>query len=181
MRVTIVGTGNMARGVATRALAGGHRTRAQLAAELEAAGRPSSGLGFTLLVMLAELERVAISGANVGKQRTYAAFDERVRATALWYPTGLHDGKLGKDPDAGSLGRAAEIRGEMLLIFGTEDPHTPADGRSVIKRGLEDAGVSVHWGLYEAEHAFGRDIGPRYDPQATDAAFAETVGLLQTA
>jgi carboxymethylenebutenolidase len=107
-----------------------------------------------------------------------AAFDPRVRATALWYPTGLHDGKLGKDADAGSLARASEIRGEMLLIFGTSDPHTPAEGRDAIKHGLEDAGVSFRWSLYDAEHAFGRDIGPRYDPQATDEAFAETVAVL---
>ena len=109
-----------------------------------------------------------------------AAFDPRVRATALWYPTGLHDGKLGRDADAGSLGRASEIRGEMLLIFGINDPHTPADGRAVIKRGLEQAGVDFRWRLYDAEHAFGRDIGPRYDPEACDAAFAETVALLKT-
>ena len=63
-------------------LAGGHRTRAELSAALEAGGMPLAGLGFTYLLMLAELERVAISGANVGKQRTYAAFDERVPASA---------------------------------------------------------------------------------------------------
>jgi carboxymethylenebutenolidase len=108
-----------------------------------------------------------------------AAFDPRVRATALWYPTGLHDGKLGKDADAGSLGRASEIRGTIQLIFGTNDPHTPQDGRAVIKRGLEAAGVDFHWRLFDAEHAFGRDVGPRYDPEATDAAFAETVAVLR--
>jgi carboxymethylenebutenolidase len=108
-----------------------------------------------------------------------AAFDPRVRATALWYPTGLHDGRLGREPDAGSLRRASEIRGQMLLIFGTSDPHTPEEGRAVIKRGLEEAGVDFRWRLYDAEHAFGRDVGPRYDPEATDAAFAETVAVLK--
>ncbi|KRC61725.1 hypothetical protein ASE14_12930 [Agromyces sp. Root81] len=68
--------------VIAASLAGGHRTRAELAAALDAAGHPSAGLGFTYLLMLAELERVAISGANDGKQRTYAAFDERVPASA---------------------------------------------------------------------------------------------------
>ena len=29
------------------------------------------------------------------------------------------------------------------------------------------------------EHAFGRDIGPRFDPHATDRAFAETVAFFQ--
>ncbi|HET8780399.1 MAG TPA: crosslink repair DNA glycosylase YcaQ family protein [Agromyces sp.] len=65
-----------------RSLAGGHRTRAELAAALEAGGLPLNGLAFNYALMLAELERVAISGANVGKQRTYAAFDERVPAAA---------------------------------------------------------------------------------------------------
>ena len=107
-----------------------------------------------------------------------AAFDARVRATALWYPTGLHDGRLGKEADAQSLAHAADISGELLLIFGADDPHTPAEGRAVIKRGLQAAGVTFGWSVYQAEHAFGRDVGARYDPVATDAAFAETVALL---
>jgi carboxymethylenebutenolidase len=108
-----------------------------------------------------------------------AAFDPRVRATACWYPTGLHDGKLGADPDAGSLARAHEIKGDLLLIFGTRDPHTPPAGRDVIRRGLE--GTRVTWLEYDAEHAFGRDVGPRYDPEVTDEAFAQTVAHFRRA
>jgi carboxymethylenebutenolidase len=104
-----------------------------------------------------------------------AAFDPRVRATACWYPTGLHDGALGKDPDAGSLERAAEVQGHLLMIFGTRDPHTPEAGRERIRAGLERAAVRFTWSEYDAEHAFGRDVGDRYDPEATDSAFAETV------
>jgi carboxymethylenebutenolidase len=107
-----------------------------------------------------------------------AAFDARVRATVCWYPTGLHDGKLGKDP-TDSLDRAGEIGGEILLIFGTADPHTPADGRSVIRDGMEASGARFSWSEYEAEHAFGRDIGPRFDPEVTDQAFAETVAFFR--
>jgi carboxymethylenebutenolidase len=104
-----------------------------------------------------------------------------VRATACWYPTGLHDGKLGADPDAGSLARAAEIDGELLMIFGTRDPHTPEDGRETVRRALEASGARFTWRLYDAEHAFGRDVGDRYDPEATDQAFAETVALFRRA
>lgn len=65
------------------AVAGGrHRTRAELAEAVAAGGLPLDRLGLTYLVMLGELERVLISGANAGRQRTYAAFDERVPASA---------------------------------------------------------------------------------------------------
>jgi carboxymethylenebutenolidase len=110
-----------------------------------------------------------------------AALDTRVRATACWYPTGLHDGALGADADAGSLARAAEIDGEILMVFGTRDPHTPEAGRRRIRAAMEASGAPFTWSEYDAEHAFGRDVGERYDPEATDAAFAETVALFRGA
>ena len=67
------------------------------------------------------------------------------------------------------------------MIFGTRDPHTPEDGRETIYAGLEQSGVHFTWSLYDAEHAFGRDIGARYDPEATDQALAETVALFRRA
>jgi carboxymethylenebutenolidase len=105
-----------------------------------------------------------------------AAFSDAVRGTVCWYPTGLHDGKLGKEP-TDSLARAGEIDGEILLIFGVQDPHTPAAGRETIHHGM--AGTRYTWIEYPAEHAFGRDVGPRFDPEVTDLAFAETVSFLR--
>jgi carboxymethylenebutenolidase len=110
-----------------------------------------------------------------------AAFRPQVKATACWYATGLHDGKLGKDADAGSLARAGEIGGELLAIWGTRDPHTPAEAREVIRAGLAPLGDRLSWREYEAEHAFGRDVGHRYDPAVTDEAFAETISLYRRA
>jgi carboxymethylenebutenolidase len=108
-----------------------------------------------------------------------AAMRPEVRATVCWYATGLHDGKLGKDPDAGSLARADEIGGDLLLIFGTRDPHTPEAARAVIRRRLDASPVRFTWSEYDTEHAFGRDEGHRYDPEASDLAFAETVALFR--
>jgi carboxymethylenebutenolidase len=106
-----------------------------------------------------------------------AAFDSRVRGTACWYPTGLQDGKLGKDR-SDALERVADVEGELLLIFGSLDPHTPAPAREVVRAGLE-GGPTFRWLEFEAEHAFGRDIGPRFDPEATDQAFAETIAFFR--
>jgi carboxymethylenebutenolidase len=100
-----------------------------------------------------------------------------VQATACFYGTGLHNGKLGQDADAGSLARAAEITGELLLVWGTRDPHVPEDGRARIESALQSAGTKFAVQLYDAEHAFMRDEGARFDPEATDAAWGEMVKL----
>jgi carboxymethylenebutenolidase len=110
-----------------------------------------------------------------------AALRQDVRATACWYPTGLHDGELGQDEDAGTLARAGEISGEILLVFGAQDPHTPPAGRTAVQEAMEASGARFLWRVYDAEHAFGRDVGERYDAEATDEAFAETVALFRRA
>ncbi len=110
-----------------------------------------------------------------------AAFQPDVKATVCFYPTGVHNGKLGRDEDAGSLARAAEIRGRLLLVWGSKDPHIPAEGRAHIEAGLQAAGVKFEQLLYPAEHAFMRDVGPRYDPEATDLAFAEMLRFFRSA
>jgi carboxymethylenebutenolidase len=104
-----------------------------------------------------------------------AALQPDVSATVCFYGTGVHNGRLGKEADAGSLARAQEIRGALLMVFGTEDPHVPESARMTIERGLLAADVYYRIVLYPADHAFMRDEGPRYDPVATDAAFAEMV------
>lgn len=109
-----------------------------------------------------------------------AALDPRVRATVCFYGTGIHDGKLGQDADAGSLARAGEIRGKLLMIWGGADPHVPAAGRAEIDRQLRDAKTDYAVKLYPAEHAFMRDEGPRYDSEATDQAFSAMIALYRT-
>jgi dienelactone hydrolase len=66
-----------------------------------------------------------------------AALEHDVLATVCFYGTGIHDGRLGLDKDAGSLERAGEIRGELLMVFGSEDPHVPSEGRKAIDRKLK--------------------------------------------
>lgn len=124
--------------------------------------------------------QIGVVGFCIGGHLAFrAAFQPDVRATACFYGTGIHDGKLGQDADAGSLARAKEIRGELLMIFGTKDPHVPDAGRETIDRALQASGIHCRTLLYPAEHAFTRDEGPRFDPEATDQSFAEMIGLFR--
>ena len=66
------------------------------------------------------------------------------------------------------------------MIWGSADPHVPEAGRATIDRKLRESNVDYAVKLYPAEHAFTRDEGPRYDPEATDQAFAEMIGLFRT-
>jgi carboxymethylenebutenolidase len=126
--------------------------------------------------------RIGAAGFCIGGHLAFrAAFQPAVTATVCFYGTGIHNGRLGKDADAGSLQRADEIRGRMLLVWGTNDPHIPEDGRVAIAQALRAAGVSFDERRYRAEHAFMRDEGPRFDPEATDQAFAEAVAFLRAA
>ena len=124
--------------------------------------------------------RLGAMGFCIGGHLAFrASLQPDVRGAVCFYPTGLHDGKLGADADAGSLARAAEIRGELLLVFGTEDPHVPAAARAQIDAALTGAGTRVTTTLLPAAHAFMRDEGPRYDPEATDRAWAEAIAFLR--
>jgi carboxymethylenebutenolidase len=124
--------------------------------------------------------RLGVMGFCIGGHLAFrAAFNGDVQATVCFYGTGIHNGKLGQDADSGSLARAADIKGELLLVWGTGDPHIPEDGRARIERELQRAGTKFAVKLYDAEHAFMRDEGARYDPEATDAAWGEMVGLFR--
>ena len=98
-----------------------------------------------------------------------AAFLPGVRATVCFYPTGVHDGALGADANAGTLERAGEIGGALAIVFGARDPHVPADGRAAVASALALAGTNAVVESYDAEHAFMRDEGPRYDPNSPTA------------
>lgn len=125
-------------------------------------------------------ERVLAAGFCFGGHLAFrAALEPDVKATVCFYGTGIHSGKLGATTHADSLTRAGDIRGKLLLVWGRQDPHIPAEGRARIHRALEDAGVRFEARLFDAEHAFMRDEGPRFDPDATDRAFAAMVDLFR--
>jgi carboxymethylenebutenolidase len=108
-----------------------------------------------------------------------AALHPEVHAAACFYPTDLHTGTLGAGGRADSLARAGEIRAEILMVFGRQDPHVPHDGRRQIYDALDSAKTYFTWHEFNAAHAFLRDEGERYDPAASHLCFTLAADLFR--
>ena len=106
-----------------------------------------------------------------------AAFEPDVLATTCFYATDIHKGGLGKGMQDDSLVRASEIRGELLMIWGRQDPHIPLEGRMKILNRLNELGTRLSWHEVNGAHAFLRDEGARYDPELARICFGLALDL----
>lgn len=109
-----------------------------------------------------------------------AALQPEVKVAVCCYPTGLQNGKLGQGV-ADTLERVSQISGSVLTIFGDHDPHVPEEARKQILQAIQQANIRHRSSLYRGNHTFMRDDGYRYDPEATDQAWIETIQFLRQA
>jgi carboxymethylenebutenolidase len=122
--------------------------------------------------------RLGTVGFCIGGHLAFrAALRREILAACCFYPTDLHSGTLGEGKSAGTLQRAREIEGELVMIFGRQDPHVPEEGRKAIYAALSEAGVRFSWHELNAEHAFMRDEGSRYDAEAARTGMTLALGL----
>ena len=94
-----------------------------------------------------------------------AALQPEVKATACFYATDLHTAVIPNKSGQHSMERLADIKGELMMIWGKQDNHIPTAGRAEVYRKLTDANLTFTWHEFNAQHAFMRDEGERYDPQ----------------
>jgi carboxymethylenebutenolidase len=92
-----------------------------------------------------------------------AARNPDVGAAVCYYATDIHKGSLSKTGDD-TLTLAKNIKGELLLFWGRQDPHVPLEGRKKIYNALCELNVNFTWHEFNGQHAFIRDEGHRYDP-----------------
>lgn len=112
--------------------------------------------------------RLGVMGICIGGHLAFrAAMNPEVLAAVCFYATDIHKKGLGKGMNDNSLERAGEIKGELLHIWGRQDPHVPLEGRNRIKARLEEVGARFTWHEVNGAHAFIRDEGSRYDPALT--------------
>jgi carboxymethylenebutenolidase len=94
-----------------------------------------------------------------------AAMNPDVRGAACFYATDIHKGSLGKGMNDDSLERTKDIKGELLMIWGRQDPHIPLEGRMKVLARLNEVNAKFSWHEVNGAHAFMRDEGIRYDPE----------------
>ena len=108
-----------------------------------------------------------------------AALNPAINAACCLYATDLHSDTLPAAPNDQTLFRAADIKGELMLIWGKQDPHIPAEGRLKIYQALSAAGSNFSWHELNAQHAFMRDEGERYDPALALWVYQQATALFQ--
>ncbi len=123
-------------------------------------------------------QKIGTLGFCIGGHLSFrAAFTNEIKASVCCYPTGIPSGKLGVGI-ADTIQRVSEIKGEMLLVLGTLDPHIPETDRNILITTLRQANIPHKVLLYTAEHTFMRDDGYRYDPEASTSAWSEIITFL---
>lgn len=124
--------------------------------------------------------KLATMGVCLGGHLAFrAALDPAVSAAACFYATDVHSGTLGAGKADDSLARMAELKAETMFVWGRQDPHVPFAGREAIRARLEEVGARYEWHEVNAQHAFLRDEGPRYDPALFLQAMEWTLSLFR--
>ena len=124
--------------------------------------------------------RLGSIGICIGGHLAFrAAMNPEVLAGVCFYATDLHKRGLGRGMNDDSLDRIGEIKGELLMIWGRQDPHVPPEGRLKVQQTLTAGGTHFTWHEFNGAHAFLRDEGHRYDPELALLSYGLALGLLR--
>jgi carboxymethylenebutenolidase len=124
--------------------------------------------------------KLGVMGICIGGHLAFrAAMIPAALAGVCFYATDLHKRGLGKGMNDDSLARTAEIKGELMMIWGRQDPHVPLEGRAKVHAALAAAGTHFTWHEFNGAHAFLRDEGFRYDPELALTCYQLALGLFR--
>jgi carboxymethylenebutenolidase len=122
--------------------------------------------------------RLGAMGICMGGHLAFrAAMNADVLGAVCFYATDIHKGGLGEGMKDDSMARAGEIKGELLMVWGRQDPHIPTEGRMKVLNRLNDVGARLNWHEVNGAHAFLRDEGVRYDPELARSLFGLALDL----
>jgi len=119
--------------------------------------------------------RIGCVGHCIGGHLTLrATFNPDILAGACFFATDVHSGTLGLGEKADTLQRLNDIKGEITMIWGRQDPHIPDAGRLKVYTAIQQSKVKHTWHEFNANHSFLMDNDPkgRYDPSVSALCFA---------
>jgi len=124
--------------------------------------------------------KLGVMGMCLGGHLSFrAAMNPEVLAATCFYATDIHKRGLGKGMSDNSLDRIKELKAELLMIWGRQDPHVPREGRAIIYNAMADAGTNFTWHEFNGQHAFLRDEGHRYDPELARICYGLVIDLFK--
>ena len=122
--------------------------------------------------------KIGAMGVCIGGHLAYrAALNNNILAASCLYATDIHSDTLPCQPNNDSFSLTHKIKAELQLIWGKQDPHVPDEGRMRIHKNLIDSGTHFTWQEFNAQHAFMRDEGDRYDPALALIVYQMAVAL----
>jgi carboxymethylenebutenolidase len=108
--------------------------------------------------------KIGSMGVCIGGHLAYrAALNSNILAASCLYATDIHSNTLPCEEGNDSYTRTKDIKAELQMIWGKQDPHVPDEGRMKIHLNLINSGNTFTWHEFNAQHAFMRDEGDRYD------------------
>ena len=109
--------------------------------------------------------KIGAMGVCLGGHLAFrAAINPAIKSAFCLYATDIHSGAIPSQEGNDTLSRSSEIKGEVFMVFGKQDPHVPAEGRLKLYSSFLTSGLNYQWLELNAVHAFMRDEGDRYDP-----------------
>ncbi len=124
--------------------------------------------------------KIGVMGVCIGGHLAYrAALNANVLAASCLYATDIHSNTLPCADGNDSFTRTKDIKAELQMVWGKQDPHVPDEGRMRIHQNLIDCKNTFTWHEFNAQHAFMRDEGDRYDPALALQVYAMAVALFQ--
>lgn len=123
---------------------------------------------------------LGVMGVCIGGHLAFrAALNKHIGAAFCLYPTDIHSNTLPCDKDNDSLTMSKHIACPLTLVFGKQDPHVSAAGRDLIRQQLSKNELDFSWHEVNAQHAFMRDEGERYDAELAMQMYAMSVAFFQ--
>lgn len=124
--------------------------------------------------------KIGSMGVCIGGHLAYrAALHPAILGAFCLYPTDIHSNTLPCAYGNDSLSRSGDIEAELVLVFGKQDPHVSAEGRVLIHQQLMAKNRNFTWLEVNAQHAFMRDEGERYDPALALQMYLQAVAFFQ--